>query len=107
MITVRVIDSFETLNYNNVWDFEEYYYPHHLINYHYIDIREINKMERLLFISGLKYNIKRYIFNDVEIYMFNMKEFDKYIQILKMLYGKDTKFKYKRDEVINFFEGNK
>jgi hypothetical protein len=102
MITVRVIDLFNhTLNYSNIWDFEEYYYPHRLINNHYVDDREINKMERLLFIANLKYDI---YFTAFTIYMYNIKEVDKYLQVLRMIYI-NIKFEYKRDEVIEFFEG--
>jgi hypothetical protein len=61
--------------------------------------------ERILFISGLKYEYMKNEWNDFKVYIHNIKEYEKCIQILRLIYKKYI-FTYNRNEVINFFEGN-
>jgi hypothetical protein len=61
------------------------------------------KMERLLFISGLKYNNIDSVIGEYEIYMYNILDFDRYIRILKLKWSEHT-FTYDRKEVIEFFD---
>jgi hypothetical protein len=59
-----------------------------------------NKMERLLFISGLNINT---VHSYISISMYTLKDFDKFLKVLKIYYSV-IKFIYNREEVIKFFK---
>jgi hypothetical protein len=81
-------------------DFEVY--DTYLVSYIYSE-PIYNKAERLLFISGLKY--KNYYDPLIlcVIFLYTKDDFDKYMQMWKLLYPK-TKSIHNKNEVIKFFE---
>jgi hypothetical protein len=103
MISVQL-----TYKYNHgtiyLFYFEKHNNPIHLIVKGCFSIC-IDKFERLLYISGLKNEKNCDIYNNsiYMLYMYNIKDFDRCIQILKLLYLEYT-FTYDRKEVINFFD---
>jgi hypothetical protein len=62
------------------------------------------KTERLIFISGLEY--VRYNSIDIDIYLYTLKDFDRYMQVFK-LEKQCNKLIYDKDNVIKFFKGSK
>jgi hypothetical protein len=79
--------------------FEPYNNPKNLTHIRYFN----NKAERLLFISGLKYN-KNIQMKYIKIYLYSIKDLERYLEILNLL-NTDEKYTYNKNEMIKFFEG--
>lgn len=56
------------------------------------------RRQRMLYISGLK------CVDPNNIYLYTLKDFDRYIQILGLIYSGYT-FTYNREEIIKFYKG--
>ena len=74
----------------------------------WVDTRTIEKIERLLLISGLKYvSTDEHGHTGLKcqtmVYMYSMKELDKYIDTLKIYYDVND-VKYDRYKVEEFFD---
>jgi hypothetical protein len=62
------------------------------------------KDKRILFISGLKYEYMKNKWDERKIYLYTKEDFNRYIQMWKLLYPK-IKYIHNKNEVIEFFEG--
>jgi hypothetical protein len=90
--------------YDTDFWFEKIIKPKHLINEHSFFNQEKNKLERLLFISNLKYTII-HIFSitfDIMVYLYNLKDFNRYLEILKII-NPENKYTYDKEEFREFF----
>jgi hypothetical protein len=85
------------------FDCENKYITDKVYSFHY-DVLN-NEWGRILLISGLDYKKKGYItFDTFEVYMKNIKDFDRYIEVLCTIYNiKLQSVTYKRIRIESFF----
>jgi hypothetical protein len=104
-MNINVQYTLNNTKYNNILRLSEYNNPNH---FYYTFYFITNQIERILFISGLEYEkyIGNYGVGYIKVYMYNMKEFDKFLKIRKLLYPYET-YVYNREEVIKFFRKDK
>jgi hypothetical protein len=59
--------------------------------------------ERILFVSGLKYKIHWKKSKYFKVYIHNIKEYERCIQVLELVYKGDI-ITYHREDIIEFFD---